>query len=497
MKNHSYLLNPKNKLLANYDFEKDQNDCVPCTISNLKIKKFGTRNNTIASKVLELIHTDICGPFDPTIFGEKYYITFTDDFSRYLTIYLLKSKDESIKMFQIYKNMAETLHNGSKIIKIHSDRGGEYTSNKWKEFCEKEGIQISFSPRKTPQLNAVAESANRIVNWKIRAVLADSGLPKEYWGFAAKVCALYKNMSPTSKKEFTPFEYWFGKKPNLKMLRVFGCICFYKEPSSPKFEPQTNKGILLGYDEHLSSYCVMNMSTRTIIHTREAKFDENTYPQLENETQSSLNNEIDYDDGYSTPPKTKSIPVSSLKTPIPIPIEQKNNEIDRTLTINIPTPNFEFISSKTPAKTPVNTPKQASNTPKQGTNTPIQQAKTPTKVPEQSAKTPAKPTTVNEMPAELPAKPQPIPFSLDKPAKASKQISKHKELKLITEGKIKLGKRTIKPNPKFALTMVDEPQSYAEAINSEQKELWQTAMEQEIASLAKNNTWQIIPKPLV
>ena len=507
----NHLLNPKNKLLADYNFEKDQNDCVPCKISNLKVKKFGSRNYTIASKVLELIHTDICGPFDPTIFGERYYITFTDDYSRYLTVYLLKSKDESIKMFEIYKKMAEILHNGKKIIKIHSDRGGEYTSNNWKEFCTKEGIQISFSPRKTPQLNAVAESANRIVNWKIRAVLADSGLPKEYWGFAAKVCTLYKNMSPTSKKEYTPFEHWFGKKPNLKMQRVFGCLCFYKEPSMPKFEPQTNKGILLGYDDDLTSYCIMNMSTRRIIFTREAKFDENNYPQLESHT---VNNEIDYDDDY-LPPKTKSVPAHPIKMttkPVPTPIEQ-NNDNAGTSSI-MPTPNLEFVAPKMPInapKTPISTPKLTTNTPiipfpktQQSCKTPISIKQTKSDpISEQNTQLETASLTPSQLANQVQRTPTAIPFTVDPPKNPTPKekkmkISQHKEFKLIEEGKVKLGERKRKPNPKFAnlVEMVEvEPISYDEAINSANKEQWQKAMEEEMEALAKNNTWKIVPKP--
>ncbi|KAL0290771.1 UNVERIFIED_CONTAM: Retrovirus-related Pol polyprotein from transposon TNT 1-94 [Sesamum angustifolium] len=75
--------------------------------------------------------------------GKKYYISFVDDYSRYTKIYLLRSKEEASEMFLKYK--AEVENQLDKTIKrLRSDRGGEYGTNFFKEFCENNGVLEGF-----------------------------------------------------------------------------------------------------------------------------------------------------------------------------------------------------------------------------------------------------------------------------------------------------------------------------------------------------------------
>ena len=75
---------------------------------------------------LDLIHSDICDlKFVQTRGDNKYFITFIDDSIKYCYVYLLKSKDEAIEKFVLYKNKVENQLN-KKIKVLRSDRGGEY-----------------------------------------------------------------------------------------------------------------------------------------------------------------------------------------------------------------------------------------------------------------------------------------------------------------------------------------------------------------------------------
>ena len=81
-----------------------------------------------ASKVLELIHTDICGPFSKAFWnGQQYFLSFIDDCSRYGYLYLIKEKSQSLDVFNPFKDEVENQFN-KRIKVVRSDRGGEYYS---------------------------------------------------------------------------------------------------------------------------------------------------------------------------------------------------------------------------------------------------------------------------------------------------------------------------------------------------------------------------------
>ena len=95
-------------------------DCVKGKLTNNK-KNCATRNQNL----LEIVHTDISGPYSTALCGNKYFITFIDDFSRYGYVYLIKEKTDALEMFKVFRTEVEKQL--GKVIKIvRSDRGGEY-----------------------------------------------------------------------------------------------------------------------------------------------------------------------------------------------------------------------------------------------------------------------------------------------------------------------------------------------------------------------------------
>ncbi|GKF80988.1 retrotransposon protein, putative, ty1-copia subclass, partial [Tanacetum coccineum] len=103
--------------------------------------------------VLGLIHTDVCGPLKHVSKkGASYFITFTDDYSRYGYVYLLKHKHEVFETFNVFKNEVEN-QLGKTIKDIRSDRGGEYISQEFKDYLKAYGIVQQLTPPYTPQHN--------------------------------------------------------------------------------------------------------------------------------------------------------------------------------------------------------------------------------------------------------------------------------------------------------------------------------------------------------
>ena len=114
----------KSDILPQLDFS-DWNVCVDC-IKGKQTKHITKNDATRSNELLELIHTDIYGPFDaPSWNGEKYFITFIDDFSRYCYLYLLHEKSQSVDVLEIFINEVERQLD-RKVKIMRSDRGGEY-----------------------------------------------------------------------------------------------------------------------------------------------------------------------------------------------------------------------------------------------------------------------------------------------------------------------------------------------------------------------------------
>ena len=113
--------------------------------------------------------------------GKRFYVIFVDDYSRFTKLYLLKFKDEALEMFVKYKTEVENQKN-KRIKRLRTDRGGEYESNPFNEFCEQNGIIHEVIPSFSPESNGVAERKNRILKEMMNTMLVSSGLSSNMWG---------------------------------------------------------------------------------------------------------------------------------------------------------------------------------------------------------------------------------------------------------------------------------------------------------------------------
>jgi transposase InsO family protein len=158
-----------------------------------------------ASKQLELVHSDICEPITPhSNGGNRYFLTFTDDFSRKTWTYLLGDKASTLDEFKKFKILVEKESN-CQIMCLRTDRGGEYTSNAFNEFCSNHGIKRQLTTAYTPQQNGVSERKNRTILNMVRSMLAGRSVPKRFWPEAVKWATYILNRSPTlSVKDMTP-----------------------------------------------------------------------------------------------------------------------------------------------------------------------------------------------------------------------------------------------------------------------------------------------------
>ncbi|KAK8661376.1 hypothetical protein V6N13_090981 [Hibiscus sabdariffa] len=133
-----------------------------------------------ASDLLGLIHSDVCGPMNTQARGGyQYFITFTDDFSRYGYIYLMRHKSEALEKFKEFKNEVQNQH-GKSIKALRSDRGGEYLSQDFDELLKECGIVSQLTPPGTPQWNGVSERRNRTLLDMVRSMMSHTDLPTTF-----------------------------------------------------------------------------------------------------------------------------------------------------------------------------------------------------------------------------------------------------------------------------------------------------------------------------
>lgn len=403
----------------------------------------GTREK--ATELLQVIHTNVCGPMQtPTLTGERYFIAFTDEMSGRVSISLLSSKDGALAAFQAYRARAEKT--SGKAIKImRSDGGGEFLNKRFQQYLRDAGIQHTVSPRYSPAQNGLAERMNRTIMENARCILQDSTLSQTFWGEAVLTAAHIHNRLPSPAwNDMSPIAHWSGKEPGLGHLRVFGSTAWVHIPKEKrrKLDPKSRRCILVGYDEDAGSkiYRLYDPEHKTIIRSRDVVIDESLEPagKVMNESQRA---KIEWDAETS---------IEEEK------ISERASE------------NFHPIERITP--TPTSSP----------TTTP-----TTTPTLEETDSSNIRETIVV----------RPRLAQLDRTEKGDRGPQ---DPGLRRSERNRQRENLFSSAAHFALMAnVDgvEPQTLTEALNSAEKDKWKDAWEAELDSLAKNNTWVLEPLP--
>ncbi|RVW22370.1 Retrovirus-related Pol polyprotein from transposon TNT 1-94 [Vitis vinifera] len=238
-------------ILDSLDFS-DFDICVECIKGKqTKTKKLGANR---ATDVLELIHTDICGPYPTASWnGQQYFITFIDDYSRYGYLFLIHEKSQSLDVFKTFKAEVE-LQLNKRIKSVRSDRGGEYYGRydgsgeqrpgPFAKYLEECGIVPQYTMPGSPSMNAL------------------------------KTAAYILNRVPTKAAAKTPYELWTGRKPSLKHFHIWGCPAEARpyKPHEKKLDSKTVSSYFIGYAERSRGFKFYDPAIRSIFETGTATF---------------------------------------------------------------------------------------------------------------------------------------------------------------------------------------------------------------------------------
>jgi hypothetical protein len=243
---------------------------------------FPKQSQTATEHPLQLVHTDVCGPIPTSSCsgGYRYFVTFTDDFSRRIAVYMLRDKTATslAAVFGEYRRYSEQ-ETGHTIRCVRSDNGTEY-AGEFDQLLSEAGIRHETTVAYSPEQNGVAERANRTLQEAARCFLEQAGLPHEFWAFAILAAAFTRNLltnKATGNK--TPDELWSGNKPSVERLRTFGCDAFVHVPSPgrSKFDSRAIKCIFVGYARTQKAWVCWDPVEQTRYVSRDVEFHEDKF----------------------------------------------------------------------------------------------------------------------------------------------------------------------------------------------------------------------------
>ncbi|BES98074.1 Hypothetical protein NTJ_10889 [Nesidiocoris tenuis] len=143
--------------------------------------------------------------------GHKYFMVVVDDYSHFVTVFLLTSRTEAETNLRSYIARLRA-DRGIYTSRIRLDNAAEFRSNSFKKFCRTRGIKLEFSVPHSPQMNGVSENIQKTLVTKARCMFADTNLPRHLWGECIRTAAYQLNRCPsTAIGGRLPAEIYLGK----------------------------------------------------------------------------------------------------------------------------------------------------------------------------------------------------------------------------------------------------------------------------------------------
>ncbi|CAI7884245.1 unnamed protein product [Closterium sp. NIES-53] len=196
--------------------------CLPCVEGQQRAAPHSSFPPMTAP--LQTLHMDVWGPARVTGQDrECYFLLVVDDYTRYTTVFSFPTKGEDLP-----------------VLRLHSDRGGEFSSDLLRDFCRGEGILQSFTLPDSPQKNGIAERRIGLVMEVARTSMIHAAAPHFLWPFAVWYTAHQLNLWPrVSLPETSPTLRWTGKVGDASMFRFWGSRAFVRDTSVNKLSTRT------------------------------------------------------------------------------------------------------------------------------------------------------------------------------------------------------------------------------------------------------------------
>lgn len=526
---------------------REEQGCGDCQAGRAIAASHPESSRPRASSLLERLHVDLVGPISPPSYGGNvYFLSIKDEYSAYMFAEFMVSKTQVVDKLIQFVDKVETVTQ-AKVRIIRSDNGTEFKNQAMSLYLEARSISQEFSAAYTPEQNGEAERNNRTIDDRARSMIQAAGLPLELWAEAVSTAVYVSNrMINKRHPDMTPFELFYGRKPNLAHLVKFGQPVHVIENRrrDSKFSAKTREAFVVGYGKRLNTYRCLIKGTKEIVTTcdvvpahhkaissesphRESHMMVSISPLVTDAVSSEPTAEVSQRDPPPATPQPAPIeatespqghsqsPHNSTEVTVSEPSKDNGSRVaptargDETFVIRSDEPQApdclcpSHIGNESQPQSQVT--QQASrpvvrmivqNRP--GETFQFSRTDKDTTTREQAA--PSAPATSRSLESMQTQTAHAGPSVAPTPSTttAPKTTSSQQVIDRLSPIVQAFGrpKRVVKPKHmmNLAVTMSREPASYEEAIESSDRALWVAAIVEELRAHHKNGTWEVVPK---
>lgn len=319
------------------DLSSDINfDCEPCIMAKQSRRPFPEVSKTQYNNIGDLVCSNIWGPARvESLQRNTYYISFSDAASRHVHVDFLKSRAAALDRFRKY-NLALENQTGKRIKILRVDNVKEYVQGAFRPYLESRGIILQTTSPYSPAQNGIAECLNRTLVEHARAMLLAHDAPRFLWQEAVAYACYLKNRSPTrALANKTPYEVFWGKRPDFQDIQEFGVPCWVLVPDSRKnkLEAKSEKYTFVGLNEHGTGWRYYVPALRQVLTSRNVVFIRQKEYHLPISDGASPNLEEEHSRSPSLSPKTA-------------PTSPKSGSVSPPLSLPPPAPKSEPTTGK-------------------------------------------------------------------------------------------------------------------------------------------------------
>ncbi|CAI7890360.1 unnamed protein product [Closterium sp. NIES-54] len=254
--------------------------CLPC-VEDQQCAAPHSSSFPLTEAPLQTLHMDVWGPARVRGQGhERYFLLVIDDYSRYTTVFPLRSKGEVPEVLidwirNACRQLSESFGSDLPVLRLHSDRGGEFSSDLLRAFCRSEGIRQTFTLPASPQQNGIAERRIGMVMDVARTSMIHAAAPHFLWPFAVQYAAHQINLQPrVSLTETTPTLRWTGKVGDASAFRVCGYRAFVRDTTADKLSSRAVPCVFLGFPPDAPGWQFYHPTSRRVLSSQDVTFDE-------------------------------------------------------------------------------------------------------------------------------------------------------------------------------------------------------------------------------